>query len=290
MLTPIFPPIVNQYDTAFLHKDIKITYMGIIIWCVAGCFALYHQVPPFAWLCFIIAGVLFLVRWINYQRTKQRMNYILTTPFPPELWRNSELRQQHLTPYQKADIEMGLRDFFVIHALAPKKPLAMPSQMVDKLWHAFILDTHRYQRYCKKAFGKVFHHVPDYQFSDRGRNVEMFTWQMACRIQGIRPANPLTVPRLFAVDKLLAGTVVGSFLWDSYQTQMAMLYRQWHAQTFSSTSDASSLGDIGQAYDDSCNVGLTDSGDCHCGGSGSDSSGDGGGDSGGCGGGCGGGD
>lgn len=280
---------IHQYDEHYLNKQVKVAYIIPLILFLVGSVLLAKTIIFGGILVF--GTLLYLILTIIPARRKQaRIEYILHTPLPRALWRSQDLAGLHLTAPQQTLLEDALKDFFILHVLAPNKPLAMPSQQVDKLWHAFILDTRRYQDYCQKAFGKVFHHVPDYQFSDRGRNIEMFTWQLACRIQGIRPANPLTLPRLFAADKLLAGAVLGSFLWDSYQTQMALMYRHWHAQTFSRSSDAlgDSVSDIGTFYDDTCNVGLTDSGDCRCGGSGSDSGGDGGGDSS-CGGGCGGG-
>lgn len=214
---------------------------------------------------------------------KKRLRFIQTTRIPPQLWQNQELKSLNLTPAQKKLIEAGLKDFFILHALYPKKPLAMPSKMVDKLWHAFILNTQAYENYCKQAFGKLFHHIPDYQFSDRQRNIQMFTWQGACRIQGLKPGQPMTIPRLFAIDGVLLGTMaVGSAMWDSYQQRMAMQYQLWHAQTYSGSSCGNSTDNDNSKND--CDVGITSDGDCSCGG-------DGGGDGGSsCGGGCGGGD
>ncbi|CAF1357035.1 unnamed protein product [Adineta steineri] len=35
-----------------------------------------------------------------------------------------------------------------------------PSEMVDKAWHAHILNTKMYFRFSEAAFGRYFHHVP----------------------------------------------------------------------------------------------------------------------------------
>ena len=36
----------------------------------------------------------------------------------------------------------------------------VPSEPVDAAWHAFILHTRAYERYCQTTFGHYFHHDP----------------------------------------------------------------------------------------------------------------------------------
>lgn len=223
---------------------------------------------------------------------EKRINYILSTPLPASLWLSRSLRYRPFNAHQKQLIEDGLRDYFILHALFPTKPLAMPSELVDKLWHAFILDTKAYQSYCQHAFGKLFHHIPDYQFSNHAHNIRLFTWQIACRLQGIRPARPHDLPRLSAIDPLLvAGVTIGSAAWHAYRQALALQYQAWYATSQTSSSGGSSYRNDND-YDDRCDIDLTDSGDtCSSSGNGGDSSGsDSGGDSGSdSGGGCGGG-
>lgn len=203
---------------------------------------------------------------------------------------------------QKADVETGLKDFFLLRVVYPNRPIMMPSQLVDELWHAFILDTHRYQAYCKQAFGELFHHVPDYQFQDNGKNIERFTWQATCRIQGLEPRQPSDIPRLFAIDKvIMQGMVVGSMAWLSYQEQMVEQYQLWQQKIFGSGNNTGmffedngiSTSNAPISSDKShCDVDITKMGDCSCGSSADGSSSDGGGSScgsSGCGSGCGGG-
>lgn len=291
-----------QFDEDYLNKKINTRFsliglvIGIIILTLAfGSAFLAHTSDQgtLYFFTFILGfmGFGIVKDWYTRHRLEKQLNFILNTPMPPQLWRNQEFRHERLTLAQKQLIEAGLRDFFILHALFPKRPLAMPSKMVDKLWHAFILDTQPYQTYCKHAFGSTFHHIPDYGFSDKGKNIQLFTWQSACRLQGIRPARPDTMPRLFGVDSLIVGGVaIGSAVWASQMQQMGMMYQHWHAETFSSSSSSSGSscggGDTSYAsdYNDSCDVGVTSDGDCSCGSCG------GGGDGGSsCGGGCGGG-
>lgn len=292
-----------QFDESYLRKytPSRLATLSVIIAVIALIVALYFAYiaivhDEWALLIFTffagILGVNILSNYFKKKKVEKRLNYVLNTPMPSQLWHNEAFRNTPITHEDKQLIEAGLRDFFILHILFPTRPIAMPSKMVDKLWHAFILDTQSYQSYCKQAFGSVFHHVPDYEFSDRGKNIRLFTWQSACRLQGIRPARPDTLPRLFGVDPLLVnGVVVGTGLWLAYQQEMGMLYQQWHASTFnSSSSNPSSDNNYSQDYDDSCDVGVDSSGDCSCGGSGDSGSCGGGSDSGSsCGGGCGGG-
>lgn len=41
------------------------------------------------------------------------------------------------------------------------KPLAIPSKMVDDIWHAFILFTPQYVSFCNNEFGEYIHHQPN---------------------------------------------------------------------------------------------------------------------------------
>lgn len=96
----------------------------------------------------------------------------------------------------------------------------------------------------------------------------MFTWQESCRLQNIDPANPSTIPRLFAIEKnLVEGVSVGSALWLAYQQAMAQDYSTWHASVYHNDV----VGGDGISTTESY-VGITSDGDCSCGG-----------DSGGCG-------
>nr|VFJ87355.1 MAG: hypothetical protein BECKLFY1418A_GA0070994_100177 [Candidatus Kentron sp. LFY] len=40
-------------------------------------------------------------------------------------------------------------------------PLAIPSSRVDDIWHAFILFTPQYRKFCKKVYGHYIEHQPN---------------------------------------------------------------------------------------------------------------------------------
>ncbi len=180
-------------------------------------------------------------------------------------------RQKHpdLNSAQEKLVRDGLQQYFQICQRARGRFVSMPSQVVDDLWHDFILFTRHYRHFCDQAFGRFMHHtpveaMPTPQLATAGIRR---TWFHACRIEGIDPKQPSRLPLLFALDAQL-GIADGFF----YSLNCANT-----ATSSSNTFCASSIG-----------CGGSDSG---CAGDTGGDSGDGGGDGGsGCGGGCGGGD
>lgn len=108
-----------------------------------------------------------------------------------------------------ADIERGLRQYFAAQLAARGRLLAMPSNAVDALWHAFILDTRRYEAFCRQAFGRMLHHVPDGSMARTADAAAAWnaaldrTWWHACRLEGRDPGQPGPGPLLFTLDERL---------------------------------------------------------------------------------------
>lgn len=175
-------------------------------------------------------------------------------------------RQKHpdLSGAQERLVRDGLQQYFQICQRARGKFAAMPSQVVDDLWHDFILFTRFYRQFCSKAFGRFLHHTPVEAMATPNQATVGIrrTWFHACRIEGIDPKQPNRLPLLFALDAQL-GIANGFF----YTLNCANT-----ATSSSNTFCASSIGCGGSGC---------------AGGAGGDSGGDGGS---GCGGGCGGGD
>lgn len=157
--------------------------------------------PAIGWT---VATVI-LLAWIAAREKRRRERHIEQAPLPAHL--RGEVRQRYpaLSEAQLDDVERGLRQFFRCH-LHAKRFVSMPSQAVDALWHAFILDTRAYQRFCRDAFGRFLHHRPAQTLGrDARRNDGLRrTWFHACRLQGIDPRAPATLPLLFALDNALA--------------------------------------------------------------------------------------
>lgn len=109
-----------------------------------------------------------------------------------------------LTMDQQQLVCRALKQFFLAHASSDCF-LSMPSRVTDDLWHEFILFTKAYEKFCKNAFGKFLHHVPDAAMnkhqsqSDGMRRI----WIEACKQEGINPDKPCEDPLLFSIDRKL---------------------------------------------------------------------------------------
>jgi len=81
----------------------------------------------------------------------------------------------------------------------------MPSQVVDDLWHEFILYTRNYALFCRRAFGGFLHHTPAAALGAANRSNEGLRrgWWQACREEHINPHRPSRLPLLFAIDRKL---------------------------------------------------------------------------------------
>ena len=215
-----------------------------------------------------VAALAMLLVWRAGRRGRRRA-FIEAYGFAPHL--RDQVRQAwpHLGDAALNDVERGLRQFFRISLVASGRMVAMPSKVVDELWHALILDTARYQHFCRHAFGRVLHHTPAAALRAQSHGAEPLrrAWRLACADEGLNPRNAATLPLLFELDSALA--IPGGF---RYQPDC------------SRASDGTWCGNA-------LGCGSAGCGGSHGGADGGVESGDGGGDGGGGdGGGCGGGD
>lgn len=125
---------------------------------------------------------------------------------PPSVGAAVARRYPHLSLGQREFALEALRDWFHCCAAAKLRPMAMPSQVVDEAWHAFILDTREYEAFCRAAFGRFLHHVPAEAMPSPTSAPEPLqrTWAFACRRERLDPKLPRALPRLFAADAALA--------------------------------------------------------------------------------------
>jgi hypothetical protein len=218
----------------------------------------------------LVAGILLTLYFVR-ARTASRARFIDSYRFPKGLDQKLMRRHPGLGAEQTALVYRGLRQYFRVCLDARNRLAAMPSQVVDDLWHEFILYTRNYQSFCNKAFGRFLHHTPAQAMgarSDPNAGIRR-TWWLSCRQEGIDPRKPAKLPLIFAIDGLLNIENGFRYIPDC---------RQFAGAGSGSTPYCGS--DLGHG---SCSGG--------CGGSTGDGIGDGGGDGSGCsGGGCGGGD
>lgn len=112
-------------------------------------------------------------------------------------------------------LEMARRGFesylFAVGLWGPGFVVAMPSRGVDEVWHQAILHSRFYARICQERAGFFVHHdpgpigkallTPSQAADELGALAR--AWVGACRFEGLSPADPLSLPALFACDRLL---------------------------------------------------------------------------------------
>lgn len=155
----------------------------------------------------IVAGVVGSVWWLDRKRVQllqEREQFVRSYVFPPHL--DAALRERYpmLTRDDQASTERALRSYFLCWMQSGFRPLAMPSKLVDVLWHAFILDTRAYQAFCAAAFGRFFHHIPSALAHESAAlsGAMRRTWYLCCIQEGIHGEHSGRVPLLFSVDEM----------------------------------------------------------------------------------------
>ncbi|MEO8390962.1 hypothetical protein [Polaromonas sp.] len=159
---------------------------------------------------FFAAFLMFLVsKWAGWERSR----LVREAPLP------QFLRQKLLASYPQLSlrdaelVERGLRQFFIACQRSNKRFVAMPSQVVDSMWHEFILHTSAYRQWCDLVIGRFIDHVPAEVL---GRNKSTNdglrrAWFWACRDESINPKKPSRLPLLFALDAKFA--IAGGFVY-----------------------------------------------------------------------------
>lgn len=143
-------------------------------------------------------------------RTLDARRVVQRHPLPPHLHARVLAIYPHLSAAQVLQVERGLRQFFLASAMARGRFVAMPSKVVDAMWHEFILHTRAYESFCRRAFGRMLHHTPaEALAAEPGRADKTFqglrrAWVWSCRDEGLDPKQPQRLPVLFALDTDLA--------------------------------------------------------------------------------------
>jgi len=160
--------------------------------------------PRASWLSWGLASLLAVVLlavWARWQREK----FLREAPLPQFLKRKLRETYPHLSGKDVDLVERGLRQFFLACARSNRKFVAMPSQVVDALWHEFILHTRAYRDWCELALGWFLHHTPALALGADARDNDGLrrAWYWACRDESINPHAPTRLPLLFALDAKL---------------------------------------------------------------------------------------
>lgn len=228
------------------------------------------------YVAFTLLATVSMVRWTRVVRER----FVREATLPQFLQRKLRETYPALSAKDCELVERGLRQFFLACLRSDKNFVAMPSQAVDAMWHAFILHTRAYKSWCDNALGFFLDHTPAEVLGKKARHNDGLrrAWYWACKDEAINPRTPSRLPLLFALDAKFAIPNGFHYVPDCRLTG---------AQS-SAAANASSGGCGGSPYcgtdfsDGSYSGSSGDFGGADC----SDGSGgDGGGDGGGCGGG-----
>lgn len=161
--------------------------------------------------CLAFAGMS-LVFWRRLRRSR-REAYIRDFLLPQGLFDKLRARHPHLSLKDCQLVAQGLRQFFLAYLKSGRQYVSMPSQVVDDLWHEFILYTKNYEQFCHRAFGRFLHHTPAEVLAKghRGNAGIRCTWFYACHEENINPRKPTRLPLLFALDSKL--NIAGGFVY-----------------------------------------------------------------------------
>lgn len=167
--------------------------------------------PGWLVLCIFLAAALLLV--LRQWRQQARAAYIRSFVFPDGLFARVAARHPHLHTKDHQLVAQGLRQFFLAYLLGGRRFVSMPSQVVDDLWHEFILYTRNYATFCNRAFGRFLHHAPAVVLTrDRHDNTGLRrVWWHCCKQENIDPRKATRLPLLFALDAKLQ--IVGGFVY-----------------------------------------------------------------------------
>lgn len=240
---------------------------------------------PLFFMFVLIVLLTVLVVLYRRQLVLRRESYIRSFELPYGLFERLRKARPELSLKECQLVAHGLRQFFLAHLKSGRRFVSMPSQVVDDLWHEFILYTKNYDDFCRRAFGRFLHHTPAVVLGSQTQsNVGLRRcWWYSCVEENINPAKPSRLPLLFALDKKLK--IAGGF---AYVTDCGVIKRR------QAGSESSAIvycgGDFSSSGIDGSTAGFGDSGNDAGGGSEGGGDSGGGSDSSGCGGGgCGGG-
>ncbi len=142
-----------------------------------------------------------LVRFGN-RAMARRLAVIDAYEFPSSVRSRFSLQHQSLSAEDVRVVEAGTRQWFRLVARHPKAKLAMPSVIVDDMWHEHVLHTRDYAEFCDSAFVRFLHHTPESAMSADGASANRTagiatTYKVA---QQDEPGEAGRLPLLFRAD------------------------------------------------------------------------------------------
>lgn len=135
----------------------------------------------------------------------RRESHIRAYMFPRGLFDKLSKVRPGFDAKEQQLVARALRQYFLAYLKSGCQRVAMPSRVVDDLWHEFILFTRDYANFCQLAFGRFLHHTPAVKLGAAGADNEGLrrVWWYCCLEENINPRKPTRLPLLFALDKKL---------------------------------------------------------------------------------------
>jgi len=136
----------------------------------------------------------------------RREVFIREAVLPRGLYDKLRQRRPELSLKDCQLVGNALRQFFLAYLKSGRRYVSMPSQVVDELWHEFILHTRNYDAFCRRAFGGFLHHTPAVVLQRRADQANAGLrrcWWYACLEEHLNPRRPTRLPLLFALDAKL---------------------------------------------------------------------------------------
>ncbi len=156
----------------------------------------------FLLLLFLTTFAALIIWQINQNFRRER--FIREYTWPPQLLEKIERQYGGFTRKESALVGNGLRQFFLAYHGGGYRQVSMPSQIVDDLWHEFILYTRDYNDFCSNAFGRFLHHTPAVRLAPglKSSNEGLRrVWYQCCKQENIDAKDPTRLPLLFALDR-----------------------------------------------------------------------------------------
>ncbi len=193
-------------------------------------------------LCSVIVAY-----FILKNRQKRQLAFIENYRFPQAILDRTRQKHEYLSHSDMRRVAQAAKDYFYICNLAKGKMVSMPSEIVDVLWHEFILFTRAYEDFCKKGLGRFLHHVPTEAMKSKTVAQEGIkrAWRLSCAKEGIDPANPKKLPLLFAIDSLLK--IKGGFTYNLNCKQKADTNNSGSCGGFCATDIGCASGCVGKS-------------------------------------------
>jgi hypothetical protein len=134
-----------------------------------------------------------------------REAHVRNAVLPQGLFAELRKKRPELTQKDCELVAHAMRQFFLAYLKSGRRYVSMPSQVVDELWHAFILNTRQYELFCQKAFGGFLHHTPAVALKDERQSDQGLwrCWFHVCKEEHVNPYRPTRLPLLFALDAKL---------------------------------------------------------------------------------------